>query len=42
MSIKGKNQKKDWNISNNERKEVNINLYPKKRDKIYQRKKYND
>ena len=31
MSIKGKNQKKDWNISNNERKEVNINLYQKKK-----------
>ena len=31
MSIKGKNQKKDWNISNNERKEVNINLYTKKK-----------
>ena len=31
MSIKGKNQKKDWNISNNERKEVNIYLYQKKK-----------
>ena len=31
MSIKGKKPKNNWNISNNERKEVNINLYQKKK-----------
>ena len=29
--IKEKNQKNDWNLSNNEAKEVNINLYHKKK-----------
>jgi hypothetical protein len=32
LSIKGNNKpKNDWNISNNEKKEVNINLYQKKK-----------
>ena len=38
LSIKGNRPKNDWNISNNEKKEININLYQKKRPNLSKEK----
>ena len=38
LSIKGNKPKNDWNMSNNEKKEININLYQKKRPNLSKEK----